>query len=76
MFSEEGTEPHKALPLDMFLGAGCEEKTAVGRKTGRGMRREERDEGQQGDQWVLGCSLWVLCQKRTTIKIVLNSSNT
>lgn len=45
MSSEEGTEPHKALPLDMFLRAGCEEKTAMGRKTGRAMRREERDEG-------------------------------
>lgn len=76
MSSEEGTEPHKALPLDMFLRAGCEEKTAMGRKTGRAMRREERDEGQQGDQCVLGCSLWVLYQKRTTINIVLNCSNT
>lgn len=42
MSSEEGTEPHMALPLNTFLGAGCEEKTAIGRKTGRGVRREER----------------------------------
>lgn len=46
--SEEGTEPHMALPLNTFLGAGCEEKTAMGRKTGRGVRREERDEVNRG----------------------------
>lgn len=53
--SEEGTETHMALPLDMFLGAGCEEKTAMRRKTGRGMRREERDEGQERDSGALTC---------------------
>lgn len=42
-----------ALPLDVFLGAECEEKTAMG--TGRGMRREERDEGQERDSGALTC---------------------